>query len=64
MLPKRIPGMLTRKDIARRIGQSVDVVRRNERQLGILPFRKAINSRLIVYREAGAQRALARRGLV
>jgi hypothetical protein len=56
--------MLTRKDIARKIGQSVDVVRRNERRLGILPFKQSINARLIGYRQAGAQKALERRGLL
>jgi hypothetical protein len=57
-------NLLNRNDIAGLINASVDVVRKNEARLGILPFKKPINRRNILYQRAGVLKALTERGFL
>lgn len=55
---------LTRKDIARLTDLSVDVIRRNEKRLGLEAAKVPINPRLIRYRKQAAILALIKSGLM
>ena len=55
---------LTRQDVALMIDLSVDVVRRNEKRLGLSDIRVDLNKRSIRYRGAEARAALRARGLL
>lgn len=55
---------LTRKDIARMVGQSTDVVRRNEERWGLDKCKRELNARNVDYREREAKKALLARGLI
>jgi hypothetical protein len=54
-------AVMTRKDIARRVGVSTDIIRRNEARLGLQPVK--VNARLVVYNRKATVRALRARGL-
>lgn len=52
---------MTRKDVAQATGLSVKQVVRNERRLGLEPYR--LNKRVVVYAAAQVQAALQRMGI-
>ena len=56
--------LLTRKQIAQLLGVSVDIVRRNERQLGILEFKVKLNKRVVYYRAKESVRELKAIGML
>lgn len=53
--------IMTRKDVAQATGLSVKQVVRNERRLGLEPYR--LNKRVVVYAAAQVQAALQRMGI-
>ena len=55
---------VARKDIARWLDVSVDVIRKNEKQLGLKAARADINARLIRYNGALVRKILIDRGLL
>ena len=56
--------MLSRKDIARMIGESVNLIRHNEQKLGLDRAKVQINSRVVRYNETRARVALKARGIL
>jgi hypothetical protein len=60
------PNLITRQDVANLLGDSisVDMVRKNEKSLGIDRARKDINKRLIRYRRDLVVQILTARGLL
>jgi hypothetical protein len=58
------PALLTRKDIAAMLGISVDMVRKNEKNLGLKSARADINTRTIRYLRPKVESILAGRGLL
>jgi hypothetical protein len=58
--------LMNRHDIARLLGKNVtiDVVRKNEKSLGLKPHKVKINRRNILYRRAGVMKTLGELGFV
>ena len=55
---------LTRKDLARMLEVSVNVIYRNEKRLGLHTARRDLNERVVRYLAVEARRALKRRGQI
>ena len=57
-------NLLNRNDVAAMINCTVDVVRKNERRLGLLEYKVAINRRNIFYKRAGVLKSFTALGLI
>ena len=55
---------LTRKDLARMLEVSVNVIYRNEKRLGLQSARRDLNERVVRYLAVEARRALKQRGQI